>query len=105
MFQDQPLGRAFQAHGMHGVQPITQLGVVALEQVAVTVERERHRRVAGPDGHFLGIGTGGDPEGNCPVPKVVGPKRLQASGADSGSQTFVHKFEVRSTPPRSADNT
>jgi len=27
---------------MHGIQPIAQLGVVALEQVAVPVERERH---------------------------------------------------------------
>jgi hypothetical protein len=33
--QDRPLGRTLQPYGVHGVQPIAQLGVVALEQVAV----------------------------------------------------------------------
>jgi hypothetical protein len=40
--QDRPLGRILQPDGVHGVQPIAQLGVVALEEVAVPVERERH---------------------------------------------------------------
>jgi hypothetical protein len=32
----------------------------------------------------FGVGAGGDPEGNRRVAKLMGPKRLQASGADSG---------------------
>jgi hypothetical protein len=66
---------------VHGVEPVAQLGVVAREQVAVPVEREAHRCVAGPDADLLGVGARRDPQCDRGVAKVVRAQWRQASRA------------------------
>ncbi len=48
--------------------------LVALEEVAVAVEDDGHGRVPGPRGDLLGVGPGGDPEGDGGVAHVVDPE-------------------------------
>src|ERR671918_2418917 len=52
--------------GQHG-------GFVALEEVPVVVEDDGDRRVSGPPGDLLGVGSGGDPQRDGGVAHVVGP--------------------------------
>ena len=55
-----------------GVEGVVELLFGTWEQVSVPVECEAHRRVARSGGNLLGVGTGGDPEGDSGVPKIVG---------------------------------
>ena len=41
------------------------------EEVAVAVEDDGHRRMAGPHGHLVGTGPGGGPQTHRGVPEIV----------------------------------
>jgi hypothetical protein len=78
---------------------------MAGEQVAVAVERERHRGVPGSHADLLRVRPGGDPQRHRRVPKVMGTQRRQPGRPHRGSHTLTRRFDGRSTPPLSAVNT
>src|ERR687892_1862643 len=60
--------------GQHG-------GFVALEEVPVAVEDDGDRRVSGPPGDLLGVGSGGDPQRDGGVGACRGTRRGARSAA------------------------
>ncbi|HZA78107.1 MAG TPA: hypothetical protein VE623_17120 [Acidimicrobiales bacterium] len=61
--------------GQHG-------GFVALEEVPVAVEDDGDRRVSGPPGDLLGVGSGGDPQRDGGVAHVVDPEGSEVGRLD-----------------------
>jgi hypothetical protein len=94
-----------EALGVHGVQAVGRLVIMAREQVAVAVQGECDRGVPGPDADLLGIGAGGDPQGHGGEPQVVGPQRHQPNRPDRREPDFDPEIRRCSTPPLSAVDT
>src|SRR4029450_3067538 len=60
------------------LQPVTEHGVRFRVQVAVAVQCEADRGVAGPHGDLLGCRAGGDPQRHGGVPKIVDTQTIDA---------------------------
>src|SRR5215216_6961785 len=76
-----PLDGRLKALGVHRVQAVAQLGVMAREQVAVAVQREADGGVTGSDADLLGVGANGNPQRHRRVAKVMRAQRRQAGRA------------------------